>query len=111
MHAAADVPVEGQIDHAADLIVRDNAGMRTISAAEASRRFSELLDAIEDGETVIVTRGNRRIAEVRPVRRRTGRDLRASLPHIPPPDDRFVADIAEAIGSLADERTHPRIGD
>lgn len=85
--------------------------MRTISATEASRRFSELLDAIEAGDTVTVTRGNRRIAEMRPVRRRTGRDLRASLADIPPPDDRFAAGIAEAIGNLADEGTDPWAGE
>ncbi|GAA1419339.1 type II toxin-antitoxin system prevent-host-death family antitoxin [Agrococcus citreus] len=85
--------------------------MRTISATEASRRFSELLDAIEAGDTVTVTRGNRRIAEIRPVRRRTGRDLRAALGDIPPPDDRFVADIAGAIEDLTDEGTDPWAGE
>lgn len=81
--------------------------MRTISATEASRRFSDLLDAIEAGDTVTVTRGNRPIAEIRPAPRRTGRDLRAALAAIPPPDDRFTADIAEAIGSLTHEGTDP----
>lgn len=85
--------------------------MRTISATEASRRFSELLDAIEAGDTVTVTRGNRSIAEIRPVPRRTGRDLRASLAEIPPPDDRFVADIAEAMRNLTDEGTDPWAGE
>ena len=33
--------------------------MRTMSATEASRNFSDLLDAVERGETVTVTRGNR----------------------------------------------------
>jgi antitoxin (DNA-binding transcriptional repressor) of toxin-antitoxin stability system len=32
--------------------------MRTITATEASRRFSDLLDAIERGDSVTVTRGN-----------------------------------------------------
>ena len=61
-------------------------GMRTITATEASRRFSDLLDAIEAGESVTVTRGNRAIAEIRPARRRTGRDLRVALVDIPAPD-------------------------
>ncbi|MFN8031348.1 MAG: type II toxin-antitoxin system prevent-host-death family antitoxin, partial [Dermatophilaceae bacterium] len=44
--------------------------MRTITATEAARRFSDLLDAIEAGESVTVTRGNKPIAELRPARRR-----------------------------------------
>lgn len=39
--------------------------MRTVTATEASRRFSDLLDAIEAGDTVTVTRGNRLIAHAR----------------------------------------------
>lgn len=84
--------------------------MRTISATEASRRFSDLLDAIEAGDTVTVTRGNRPIAEIRPTSRRTGRDLRAALAEIAPPDDRFAADIADAIGNLTAEGTDPWAG-
>ncbi len=37
--------------------------MRTMTATEASQRFSDLLDAIERGESVVVTRGNRPVAE------------------------------------------------
>lgn len=84
--------------------------MRTISATEASRRFSDLLDAVEAGDTVTVTRGNRPIAEIRPARRRTGRDLREALADIEPPDDRFVADIADAVASLSHEETDPWAG-
>lgn len=74
--------------------------MRTISATEASRRFSDLLDAIEAGDTVTVTRGNRPIAEIRPAPRRTGRDLRRALANIPAPDEQFARDIAEAVDGL-----------
>lgn len=84
--------------------------MRTISATEASRRFSDLLDAIEAGDTVTVTRGNRPVAEIRPAPRRTGRDLRAALSDVPPPDDRFAADIADAVGSLTHEEVDPWAG-
>ncbi|MFW6597374.1 type II toxin-antitoxin system Phd/YefM family antitoxin [Propionibacteriaceae bacterium Y2011] len=73
--------------------------MRTVSATEASRRFSDLLDAIEAGDTVTVTRGNRPIAEIRPAPYRTGRDLRAALVESVPPDDRFAADIADALAA------------
>lgn len=81
--------------------------MRTISATEASRRFSDLLDAIEAGDTVTVTRGNRPIAEIRPAPRRTGRDLRAALAECPPPDERFCEDIADAVANLTHEEADP----
>lgn len=84
--------------------------MRKISATEASRRFSELLDTIEAGGSVTVTRGNRAIAEIRPVRRRTGRDLRMALEGISPPDDRFVDDIADAVVSLNHQEADPWAG-
>ena len=81
--------------------------MRTITATEASRKFSDLLDAIERGETVIVTRGNHAVAEIGPARRRTGADLRAALADIPAPDDRFVEDIAGALELLDQEESDP----
>lgn len=74
--------------------------MRTMTATEASRRFSDLLDAIERGETITITRGNHAVAEIRPPRRRTGADLRAALADLPPPDDHFTEDIAGALALL-----------
>lgn len=74
--------------------------MRTITATEASRRFSDLLDAIERGEEVTITRGNKPVAEMRPVRRRTGRDLREALEKVPPLDDQFAADVADALAGV-----------
>lgn len=81
--------------------------MRTISATEASRKFSDLLDAIERGEVVTVTRGNRPVAEIRPARRRTGKDLRAALSETSPPDDQFETDIADALAYVTNERADP----
>ena len=81
--------------------------MRTMTATEASRKFSDLLDSIERGETVIITRGNRSVAEIGPARRRTGADLRAALADIPAPDDRFAEDIAGALELLDQEESDP----
>lgn len=81
--------------------------MRTISATEASRRFSDLLDAIEAGETVTVTRGNRPIAEIRPARSRLGRDLRDALDGTSPPDERFEKDVADAVDFLIPDERDP----
>jgi prevent-host-death family protein len=78
-----------------------------MTATEASRRFSDLLDAIEQGETVVVTRGNRPIAEITPARRRTGRDLRVALAETVPPDDRFGTDIADAVALLTNDGSDP----
>lgn len=74
-----------------------------MSATEASRRFSDLLDAIEAGETVRVTRGNKPIAEIRPARHRTGRDLRLALADLDAPDEQFIGNVVEAIASLSQE--------
>ena len=73
--------------------------MRTITATEASRNFSDLLDAIERGETVTITRGHHAVAEMRPARRRTGLICATALDDIPPPDERFAADIAGAVAA------------
>jgi prevent-host-death family protein len=81
--------------------------MRTMTATEASRNFSDLLDAIERGETVTITRGNRPVAEMRPAHHRTGADLRAALENIPPPDDRFAEDIASALTLITAEGNDP----
>lgn len=81
--------------------------MRTVTATEASRKFSDLLDAIERGESVTVTRGNRAVAEIRPVSRRTGKDLRVALADTTPPDERFAEDIAGALALLTTERNNP----
>lgn len=81
--------------------------MRTMTATEASRNFSELLDAIERGETVTITRGNHPVAEIGPAHRRTGADLNAALADIPPPDDRFTEDIAAAVALLEADHGDP----
>jgi prevent-host-death family protein len=84
--------------------------MRTMTVSEASRNFSALLDAVERGETVTITRGGRAVAEMRPARHRTGADLRAALEQIRPPDDQVAADIADALAVISGERDDPRAG-
>jgi antitoxin (DNA-binding transcriptional repressor) of toxin-antitoxin stability system len=71
--------------------------MRTMTATEAARNFSDLLDSIERGETVTITRGQRAVAEMRPAR-------------IPPPDEQFAANIADAKALIASEEADPWIG-
>jgi len=81
-----------------------------MTATEASRNFSGLLDAIERGETVTITRGHRAVAEMRPASRRTGAGLRAALEDVPPPDDRFAADIADALALISSGGNDPWAG-
>ncbi|MGH3202252.1 MAG: type II toxin-antitoxin system Phd/YefM family antitoxin [Streptosporangiaceae bacterium] len=74
---------------------------------EASRDFSDLLDAIEPGETVTITRGHNAVAEMGSAQRRTGAELRAALEDIPPPGERFAADLSGAVALVASEGTDP----
>jgi prevent-host-death family protein len=46
--------------------------MRLMSATEASRNFAAVLDAAERGETIVITRGGRRIAVLGPAPKATG---------------------------------------
>ncbi|MFL6075114.1 MAG: hypothetical protein ACJ73S_17080 [Mycobacteriales bacterium] len=57
-----------------------------------------------------MTRGNRPVAEIRPARHRTGKDLSEALAGITSPDDRFETDIAEAMALLTTDRTDPWAG-
>jgi prevent-host-death family protein len=78
-----------------------------MTATEASRHFSDLLDAVERGETVTIVRGSHPIAEIGPARRRTGANLRAALADVQPPDGAFSRDIAEASALLNSEVGDP----
>jgi prevent-host-death family protein len=50
-----------------------------ITATEASRRFAAVLDEAEHGETIVVTRGGRRVAVIGPAPATPGRALRQML--------------------------------
>ena len=69
--------------------------MAEISATDASKRFADLLDAVEHrGETFTVVRRGRAIATVSPARRTSLAELRAFL-RAHPPDEKWVEDLAE----------------
>lgn len=54
--------------------------MESLSATEAARRFSELLDAVESrGETFLVARRGRTVARIGPAAAASGRDLKLLL--------------------------------
>ena len=78
-----------------------------MTATEASRHFSDLLDAVERGETITIVRGSHPVAEIGPAHHRTGADLSAALADVSPPDDVFSRDIAAAIALLDSEVGDP----
>lgn len=53
--------------------------MREVTASEASRNFSAVLDSVEHGETIVVTRAGRRIASIGPAPAATGVALNAVM--------------------------------
>jgi prevent-host-death family protein len=70
-----------------------------MTATEASRSFALLLDQAEHGETIVITRGGRRIAAIGPTPAANGAAviglLSAGLP-----DEDFAADVAAAQNSV-----------
>ena len=69
--------------------------MAEISATEASKRFADMLDAVEHrGETFTVVRRGRAIATIAPAHRTTLADLRTFL-RTHPPDESWDTDLAE----------------
>lgn len=76
--------------------------MRTVTATAASRSFAALLDEVEQGQTVIVTRGGRRIAMIGPTTRGNGADVLA-LFHQSRVDNGFAADVISARESVDSE--------
>ncbi len=53
--------------------------MKTMTATEASRSFKEVLDRVARGETIVVTRGRRRIAILSPAPEHSGRAFKDFL--------------------------------
>lgn len=72
--------------------------VKRITASTAARELSDILDRVERaGDEFVVVRHGRAVATIGPVRGRVrginGRDLRALLESLPPPDKAFVADL------------------
>jgi prevent-host-death family protein len=73
--------------------------MREMTASEASRNFSALLDEAEHGETIVVTRNGRRVALIVPAPRANGRAVRDVFrrwSHHEAFDDEFERNVAAA---------------
>lgn len=69
--------------------------MITVTATQAARNFANLLDAVEHGETVVVTRDGRPVGRFMPERHTSADRLKAALREHPP-DPAFADDMASA---------------
>jgi prevent-host-death family protein len=74
--------------------------MKQLSATEASRRFSEVLDDVETvGESYVVVRHGRAIATIGPARGGTGKALKQAL-RAHQPDDDWMEELRELRESM-----------
>lgn len=88
-------------------------GSRVISATEAARTFSELLDRVcYRGETFVIERGGKPVCEMSHVKplRFTGTDFLALLDSLPKPDPAFwdtVEDATRQAHTVPESRWEP----
>lgn len=82
--------------------------MTTITARDASRGFSALLDRVEqDGEEYTVVRDGRVVARIVPATTRTVADFLARRAGRVPLDDDFAADATSANPLLTEDTADP----
>ncbi|MBV8932878.1 MAG: type II toxin-antitoxin system prevent-host-death family antitoxin [Kutzneria sp.] len=80
--------------------------MREMTASEASRNFSSVLDEAEHGETIAVTRNGRQVAFIVPAPRSNGKALREVLRRWQGNtafDESFATNVTSARGGASDE--------
>lgn len=75
--------------------------MITVTATQAARNFASLLDAVEHGESIVITRDGVPVGRINPERRTSADLLKAALREHPA-DERFADDLA---GTHADLRS------
>ena len=77
--------------------------MKRLSATDAARRFSDLLDAVErERESFVVVRRGREVATISPASPATGKKLKALLAEHPV-DPAWRSELAELRGALVDK--------
>ena len=76
--------------------------MRTITATDASRSFAALLDEAERGQTVVITRGGRRIATQGPASAGNGGAVLEMLASASADED-FADDVRSARDAVLSE--------
>jgi prevent-host-death family protein len=74
--------------------------VQRLSATDAARRFSELLDAVERrGESFLVVRRGRAVARIEPARAANGKRVKEIL-RANPPDRRWASELRELRAAL-----------
>ena len=77
--------------------------MRRLTATDAARRFSQLLDAVERrGESFVIVRRGHAVARIEPARAANGRHVKEIL-RSNPPDRRWESELRELRAALAIE--------
>lgn len=76
--------------------------MKTMTATEVSRNFASVLDRAEHGETIVITRGGRRLATLAPASAGNGGALKDFLAAHSIDED-FAADVESARETVTDE--------
>ena len=80
--------------------------MRRLTATEAARQFSDLLDQVEhDGASFVVERRGRVIASIAPAATLSGRAVKDLL-RAQPADDGWLEELQELRGGLEPEERH-----
>ena len=76
--------------------------MTRMSATDAARSFSELLNRVADGEEIEVTRSGAPVAVISPPKSRviSAERFRVLIATAPPPDAGFAADVRAARESV-----------
>ncbi|HEY9389455.1 MAG TPA: type II toxin-antitoxin system Phd/YefM family antitoxin [Mycobacteriales bacterium] len=75
--------------------------MKTVTATEVARNFSAVLDEAEHGETIVVTRGGRRVATISPAPACPGRAVKELL-HRHRPDPAWAEDLRAVRETVVD---------
>ena len=97
------------MDEAVESDFSDTVGLvPRITATEASRAFSQLLDRVTAGEQFEITRGGVTVAVITPPRARfrSGAEWRELLESLPPLDASFADDVLEARRSVLPPESH-----
>lgn len=77
--------------------------MRRLTATDAARRFSELLDAVERrGESFLVVRRGHAVARIEPARAANGKAVKDVL-RSSPPDKQWAVELRQLRAALAVE--------
>lgn len=79
--------------------------MRRLTATEAARRFSDLLDAVEGGESFVVERRGRAVASIAPAAAASGRALKELL-RSHRVDSRWPDELRDMRNALVTEERH-----